>query len=244
METYRKDLLPPEGLGFVGPAILEEGWSLVRSGHVTVHPGTGTMSGTVGEAGRMPVAVELRLPIGPNRPPRCAACGTVWCRHAVAVALRSWSRAADGEDRPAATKIVDRPAEPAPPPVAPHAWWANLSEADPGWFRLELGIVLEGRRVDLVVDAIVPMIGAGEGHGARGAADGGRRIGTLEQHAGGGQAIEIRGAAAGAAGDGRPLLLVGLQVQDIGPLRAFGAGGLERGRRQQEFSAIDHLLIL
>jgi superfamily II DNA or RNA helicase len=150
METYRKDLLPPEGLGFVGPAILEEGWSLVRSGHVTVHPGTGTMSGTVGEAGRMPVAVELRLPIGPNRPPRCAACGTVWCRHAVAVALRSWSRAADGEDRPAATKIFDIPAEPAPPPVAPHAWWANLSEADPGWFRLELGIVLEGRRVDLV----------------------------------------------------------------------------------------------
>jgi len=81
MESYRKDLLPPEGLGFVGPAILEEGSLLVRSGHVTVHPGTGTVSGTVGEPGRMPANWEKTR--WQNRPPQWAC----WMR------FQSWKYA-------------------------------------------------------------------------------------------------------------------------------------------------------
>src|SRR5208283_3804736 len=62
------------------------------------------------------------------------------------------------------------------------------------------------RGVNLIVDAVVPVVGARKRHGTRWAADGRWSVRPLEQDAGGGQAIQVRRAAGGASGDGGPLL--------------------------------------
>ena len=85
-----------------------------------------------------------------------------------------------------------------------------------------------GRRMHLVVDAVVPVIGAAQQHGARRAADRRRCIAALEQHALACQAVDIRRAAARPSRDRGPLLLVRHDVQDVGTRGP--SGSLRRGR--------------
>ena len=114
--------------------------------------------------------------------------------------------------------------------------------AQPLGIQNDIGVEIpfHGRRgVDLVVDAVVPVIRAGESHGPRRAADGGRRVRTLEQHALRRKVVQVGRSRLRAARDGGPLLLVGLNVEDVGPLarlrtRGGGSGG------GQEFSPVDH----
>ena len=86
-----------------------------------------------------------------------------------------------------------------------------------------------GRRMHLVVHAVVPVIGAAQQHGARRTAHGRRRVTALEEQPLARQPVDIRRAAARPAGDGRPLLLVGHDVQDVRPPARLGR--LRAGRR-------------
>jgi len=86
---------------------------------------------------------------------------------------------------------------------------------------IPIHVAVDGRRrMDLVIDAVMPVERAAEQHGARRATHGGRRVAALKEHALFCQPIQIRRAAKGASGDGRPLLLVGHDVQNV---RARGA---------------------
>ncbi len=86
-----------------------------------------------------------------------------------------------------------------------------------------------GRRMHLVVDAVVPVIGAAQEHGARRTTDRGGRVTSLEQQPLARQPVDIRRAAARATGDGRPLLLVGHDVQDVRTLCCIRRLGGSRG---------------
>ncbi len=148
MMEERSDLLAPQRLGFLDAEILDAARALSDSARMTLHAGDRVLHGTVAEPGRMPVAVEFPLPLDPRRTPRCRACGMVWCRHAVALVQRSWDRANGQADPVAAPSEAATRVE---PPPRQETWWARLPEdEDPQWYRLGLGIEVDGRRVDLV----------------------------------------------------------------------------------------------
>lgn len=153
MADEPSDLLDPGRLGFLDSQILDQARALAESGRITLHAADRVLHGTVAEAGRMPVAVQFNLPLDPMRPPRCRQCGFGWCRHGVAILHRSWDRSLGKADPApvAATGSQPEASQAAPGPIPPTRWWASLAEEpDPQWYRLGMGIEVEGRRIDLV----------------------------------------------------------------------------------------------
>ena len=86
-----------------------------------------------------------------------------------------------------------------------------------------------GRRMHLVVHAVVPVIGAAQEHGARRTAHRRGRVTALEEQPLARQPVDVGRAADRASGDSRPLLLIGHDVQNVGPLARVGR--LRRGGR-------------
>lgn len=69
--------------------------------------------------------------------------------------------------------------------------------------------------MDLVVDAIVPVISTGQQHGAGGAANSARSIAAIEEHPSLDQPVQIRSSAEGPVADAGPDLLIRHDVEDI-----------------------------
>lgn len=74
--------------------------------------------------------------------------------------------------------------------------------------------------MDLIVNAVVPVIRSGKYHGACRAADRAWRIASLEEHPGLDQTVQVRGLADGSVGDAGPHLLVRHNMQDVRLRRA------------------------
>lgn len=101
--------------------------------------------------------------------------------------------------------------------------------------------------MDLVKNAVVPVVRTRENHGARRATQCTGCIASFEQHARCCQPVQVRCAARRAVRDARPLLLIRHDVENVGPVCRGGRGlarsGSEGRGPGEEMTAIDTGLI-